>query len=175
MAEELRLGLEGRTILFPDGRPFCLACGRPPTGTRLVAFRDAAYAERASAGADSILGWVHPLLAWANRRRQVMLKFEAPLCFCHRMTGRWSDLVLLTLFLALLGLILVLGWGGLLPGEPGKRGGLLKVALIAVPLAGGAVFHRFRSKRALLPCSAHRESADLVVLVYEDGAPKPRP
>lgn len=175
VAEELRLGLEERTLRFPDGRPFCLACGRRPTGTRLASFRDVAYAEKAGAGVNTLLGWVHPGLAWANRERQITFKFEAPLCSRHRMSGRWPDLVLLILFIALLGLMMVLSWRGVLPRKPGEPGSLLKGALIVIPLAGSYVFHRFRSKRALLPCSARRESADLVVLVYENGIPRRGP
>lgn len=171
MAEELRLGLDGRGVSFPGGKPFCLACGRRPSGTRLVAFHDAAYAEKASAGLNTILGWVHPGLAWANRERQVTFRFDAPVCFRHRMAGRWGNVALLALFVVLLGLILVLSWRGLLPRKPGELGGLLKGALIILPLAGAYCIQRFRSKRALLPCSARRESADVVVLVYENGIP----
>ncbi len=171
MPQELRLGLDGHRVSFPDGKTFCLACGRRSSGTRLVAFHDAAYADKASAGMNTILGWVHPGLAWANRERQVTFKFDAPVCFRHRMAGRWGDVALLILFVALLVLVVVLSWRGVLPRKPGELGGLLKGALIVLPLAGAYVTHRFRSKRALLPCSARRESADVVVLVYENGIP----
>lgn len=169
--EELTLGLKGRTLRFPDGRPFCLVCGRRPSGLRLVAFHDAAYADKASAGMNTLLGWVHPGLAWANRERQLTFKFDAPVCFRHRMSGRWSDLALLVLFLSLLSFIAVLSFRGVLPRKPGELGGLLKGALIVLPLAGMYILRRFRSKEALLPCSARREAADRVVLIYENGVP----
>jgi len=171
---ELRLELSGRAVVFPDGRPFCLACGRRPFSTRMVAFKDPDYADRRTEGANTILGWVHPALAWANRERLVSFKIDAPVCWIHFLRGRELDLAMTALFAAALGTLVLLSVQGVIPRRPGDLGAALKAGLVAFPILGAWFAVRFRSKRALLPCEGRRESKDRVVLTYPAGVPGPR-
>lgn len=173
-SSELRLGLDGRRVVFPGGRDFCLACGRRPIATRIVGFTDVEYAERETAGVNSLLGWVHPALAWANRERLVSFKIDAPVCLVHFLRGRAIDLALIAVFAAALVVLVVLSVRGVIPRKPGELGATLKAGLVAFPILGAWFAHRFRSKRAVLPCRGRRESRDRFLLVYEGEAPAPR-
>jgi hypothetical protein len=173
-SRELRLGLSGRTPVFDDGPPFCLACGRRPVGTRLVAFKDVEYANRATEGVNTLLGWVHPALAWANRERLVSFKIDAPVCLRHQLAGRWIDLGVAAFAAAALVTLVVLTLRGILPRRPGELGGFLKAGLVILPIAGAWAAVRFRSKRGVLPCTGRRESRERIVLEYEGEAPSRR-
>lgn len=65
--DDLPLGLDGTTLVFPDGAARCLACGGAPAGTKRVYFEDT----------DGI-GLAGKLDALSNR-----LEFDAPLCERH--------------------------------------------------------------------------------------------
>jgi hypothetical protein len=170
---ELRLGLSGRTLLFPNNRPFCLACGRRPLATRLVSFTDVEFADRATSGVNTLLNLVHPALGWANRQRLVTLKIDAPVCWIHFLRGRGVDLAMTALFVLALATLLVLAISGVIPRPPGELGARLKAGLVAFLILGTWFAWRFRSKRAVLPCQGRRESGDLVVLLYPGEAPVP--
>ncbi len=173
-SRELRLGIDGRRVLFPEGREFCLACGRRPVATRIVGFTDVEYAERRTEGVNALLGWVHPALAWANRERLVSFKIDAPVCLVHFLRGRAIDLAMTALFAAALVLLVVLSIRGVIPRKPGELGAALKAGLVALPILGAWFAYRFRSKRAVLPCQGRRESGDRILLVYDGDAPSPR-
>jgi hypothetical protein len=166
---ELRLGLEGRRVIFPQGRPFCLACGRRPWATRTVAFSDVEFADRETAGVNSLLNFVHPALGWANRERMVSFKIDAPVCGIHFLRGRVLDLALIALFAATLVALVVLSVRGILPRKEGEVGAALKGGLVALPILSAWFAYRFRSKRAALPCQGRRESRDRMVLTYPEG------
>lgn len=170
-SRELRLGLSGRTLLFPDDRPFCLACGRRPLATRIVSFTDMEFAERETQGVNTLLNFVHPALGWANRERLVTLRIDAPVCWIHFLRGRAVDLAMIAFFVLALVLLVVLSIRGVIPRRPGELGAALKAGLVAFPILGAWFAHRFRSKRAILPCQGRRESRDRVVLLYEGEAP----
>ena len=174
MGKELRLGLDGRRVVFPEGRAFCLACGRRPLAARTVGFTDVEYAERETAGMNSLLNFVHPALGWANRERMVSFKIDAPVCVVHFLRGRLLDLALILLFAAALVALLVLAFKGVLPRKEGEIGAALKAGLVALPILSAWFAYRFRSKRAILPCVGKREARDRFVLVYEGEAPNPR-
>jgi hypothetical protein len=173
-SRELRLGLDGRRVVFPDGRRFCLACGGRPRATRTVSFTDAEFAARQTAGANTLLNLVHPALGWANRERMVSFKIDAPVCLVHFLAGRVLDLSLIAFFLAALAGLFILTAAGVLPRKEGEVGAALKAGLVALPILSAYFAHRFRSKRAALPCAGRRESKDRIVLTYEGGAPGPR-
>ena len=171
---ELRLGLSGRKLLFPEGAPFCLVCGRRPFGVRVQAFKDVDYAERRTETANMLLRRLHPILAWANRARLIKFKIEAPVCFRHYWRGRGLDFAVVVLFLLALTGMTWLGFKGKLPSESDLMGSLLKgllVTIIAVP--GFFIWRRSRGA-IILPCQARRESPESVVLVYDSEAPHPK-
>ncbi len=170
-SRELRLGLLGRTLLFPDERPFCLACGRRPLATRIASFTDVEFADRETSGVNTLLNFVHPVLGWANRERMVSFKIDAPVCWIHFLRGRVVDLAMIALFVLALVLLLVLSIQGVIPRRPGELGAALKAGLVAFLILGAWFAYRFRSKRAILPCQGRRESRDRVVLLYEGEAP----
>lgn len=167
-SREVRLGLSGRTVLFPDDRPFCLACGRRPLATRIVGFTDVEFADRETSGVNTLLNFVHPALGWANRERLVTFKIDAPVCWIHFLRGRAVDLALIALFAVALVLLVVLSIQGVIPRRPGELGAALKAGLVAFPVLSAWFAYRFRSKRAILPCQGRRESRDRIVLTYPD-------
>jgi hypothetical protein len=169
---DLRLGLAGRTLAFPDGRPFCLACGRRPLATRLVKFKDVDYANRRAEGLNTILNHVHPALAWANRARFMGFTLNVPVCFRHYFAGRLVDLGLTALSVAGIATLIVLAVKGVLPRKEGEMGQLLKAGLLLCVVLGGWAGLRFRSRKPLLPCDVRREGQDSVLLVYPEGIPR---
>jgi hypothetical protein len=174
MGTELRLGLDGRRVVFLEGRSFCLACGRRPIASRTVGFTDVEFAERETAGMNTLLNFVHPALGWANRERMVSFKIDAPVCLVHFLRGRLLDLALIVLFAAALVALVVLSFMGLLPRKEGEIGAALKAGLVALPILSAWFAYRFRSKRAVLPCTGRRETRDRFVLLYEGEAPSPK-
>lgn len=171
-AQELRLGLSGRRLDFPDGKAFCLVCGRRPVATRTMSYKDHDYAEKRSAGLNTVLNWVHPALGWVNRMRFESFEIDAPVCLRHVLRGRWIDLALILLCVGGLATVLVLSAKGTIEGKPGALGTTLKAGLVALPLLSGWFAWRFRGRSPLLPCSARREAQDVVVLTYPNGAPR---
>ncbi len=170
---ELRLGLSGRSLVFPGGAPFCLVCGRRPFGTRTLGFKDTEYAERRTEVANVFLKRVHPLLAWANRARLATCKVDAPLCFRHFWRGRGLEIGVPALFVAAAAAIVILGLKGKLPSSE-LAGSLLKGLLIAVVLVPGLVLWFRGRRKPVVPCEARREGPDRVVLLYEGDPPRPR-
>ena len=166
---EVRLGIAGRTLVFPDGKPFCLGCGRRPVALRAASFRDVDYADRRAEGLNLVLNRIHPLLGWANRTRYVSVKVDVPVCWRHVLKGRALDLAAVALAVAAIGTLLYLGLTGVLPRRPGEMGQVLKAGLLASVVFGGWFTWRYRSKAPLLPCSVRRESPDRLVFDYPDG------
>jgi hypothetical protein len=173
-ARELRLGCRGRALLFPEGRPFCLVCGRRPLGTRTLAFKDVEYADRKTQVANLLLRRVHPLLAWFNRSRHVTFRIDAPLCLRHYWRGRILDVAVIALFLAAAAAVIGLGLAGKLPRGPSDVGSLLKGALIAIVLVPGVLVWTRARKGPVLPCEVRRAGEDAIVLTYKDEASPPR-
>ena len=137
-----------------------------------MSFKDHDYAERRSAGLNTILNWVHPALGWVNRMRFESFEIDAPVCWLHFLRGRWIDLTLIAISTGGLIALLVLAAKGAIQGRPGALGSTLKAGLVALPLLSGWFAWRFRSRSPLLPCSARREAKDVVVLSYPDGLPR---
>jgi hypothetical protein len=103
MAAELRLGLSGRALVFADGAPFCLICGRRPFARRTLPCRDSDYARRKSQNLNSILEWMNPALAYFNWRRKVSFSIDAPLCLRHFWRGLAGEFVVIGAFIAAAG------------------------------------------------------------------------
>ncbi len=171
MAAELRLGLSGRALLFGDGAPFCLVCGKPPFARRTLPCRDTDYARRKSQNLNSILEWVNPALAYFNWRRKSAFSIDAPLCFRHFWRGLLGEFIVIGVFLAALAALFVLWVRGRLPEGPSLAGAWLKAALVGILLGGGWLLSRLAKPRPVLPCEVKRESDDRVVLVYPGEAP----
>lgn len=171
---ELRLGLSGRALVFPEGRPFCLVCGAPPFARRTVPCRDGDYALRTSRDLNSLLEWINPALAYFNWRRKAAFSIDAPLCFRHFWRGLLGEFVVIGAFVIAL-VALVIAWAkGKLPSGPSETGALLKGGLIAIFLVGGWLLSRFGPRAPVLPCAVKRETETRIVLVYPDGFPAPR-
>ena len=154
---ELRLRLDGKSLVFPDGRPICLACGGEPAGTRRVWF------ETAEAGADlSRPGSLERGVAALRHR----VTFDASLCARHLRRARVLSLKAVGLALlsvaVLVGAIVgfqAAGW------DLSKEKGLLGY-LPFVPAAVPAVFAYFAWKakdRGGLACEARRAGENLVL------------
>jgi hypothetical protein len=174
MTEELKLGLSGRRVIFPDGRPFCLVCGATPRGLRRVSFKDPEFAERATEGVNLLLQHVHPALAWANKTRLVRFDFEAPLCFRHLWKGRLGEILVIGLFLVCLALFVVLWLKGRLPNQANLTGSYLKTILVSIPVLGAWLLWKRSVRKPLLPCQAKRLSKEMIVLSYPESAPRAR-
>ncbi len=173
-AGELRLGLAGRALVFADGRPFCLVCGRRPFARRTLPFRDAEYALRKSRSLNSLLEWVHPLLAFLNWRRRVGFSVDAPLCFRHFWRGLLGEFAVIGVFVAAVAALIVLWAKGKLPSGPSETGAWLKAGLIAILLVGGWLLSRLGQAPPVLPCEIKRLTDDKVALLYPNGVPTPR-
>ena len=173
-AGELRLGLTGRALAFPDGRPFCLVCGRKPFACRTLPFRDAEYAIRKSQNLNSLLEWFHPVLAFLNFRRKLGFSIEAPLCFRHYWRGLIGEFLVIGIFLAAMATVLILYWKGAISSGPSETGAMLKGGLIGILILGGWVLARLGKGKPVLNCDVKRESDTRVLLVYPDGVPAPR-
>lgn len=165
--EAIALGLSGDQLIFPDGRPFCLVCGRRPLGTRVVRFRDPDFADRETRPLNTLLQFVHPLLGQLNTARLVSFEFGAPLCWRHLGRGLAPDIAALAAFvLVVAGLVLL--------ALKGADRGYLKLGLVAAVILAGFFFVRRGRRRPKLPCVALRETRERVILVYAGGAPRPR-
>ncbi|HYE98595.1 MAG TPA: hypothetical protein VEJ18_06765 [Planctomycetota bacterium] len=154
---ELRLGLDGKALVFPDGRPICLACGAEPTGTRRVWF------ETMDAGADlSRPGSLERGVAALRHR----VAFDATLCGRHLRRARG-----LSLKAAGLGLLSVALLVGAIVGFKAAGWDLSKEKSLLgylpfVPALVPAVFAYFAwqaKDRGGLDCEARRDGEDLVL------------
>lgn len=175
MGTDLRLGLSGRDLSFPDSRPFCLVCGGRPFARRTLPFKDADYAMRKSRDLNSILEWINPALAYFNWRRKAAFAIDAPLCFRHFWRGLLGEFLIIGAFIAALAAIVVLWFKDKLPAGPSGTGALLKGGLIAIFLVGGWLLSRRGPGRPVLPCDVKRESDTQVLLVYRNGVPGLKP
>lgn len=171
---ELRLGLSGRSLTFPNGAPYCLVCGRRPFGTRTLGFKDTEYAGRKTEAANLLLQRVHPLLAWANRARLVSFKLDVPLCFRHTWRGRGLEIGVIGTFLLATAAVVWLGVLGKLPRGATEVGSILKALLLSIVLVPGVILWNKGRRRPVLPCDVRRESETEVVLTYPGEPPLPR-
>ena len=157
---ELRLGLDGRRLVFPDGKAVCLACGAEPVGTRRVWFE-----EVRGAGVDRSSNLLAGVQAIAGR-----ITFDAPLCRAHRSRARWLSLGTGLCALAFIGMI-VLGVTLVGPTSGRKPKGFLKewgpILLGLIPAIPGYFLWR-KKDRGGLDCDVRREG-DNLVLAYPDG------
>jgi hypothetical protein len=177
MAEELRLGLDGRELQFPDGRPFCLVCGDTPSGTRRVWFEDTGAA---SAGLPGHIGSADHALGTGARAIANRIDFHAPLCSRHRRRAVVIGLAALGCMLLAVGVIIldhylidylkgllkirrryddIVGWMAFLPS--------------LIPAGFGVYFWR-KKDRGGLTCDVRRE-AELLVLTYSERTPQKLP
>ena len=171
MSAELRLGLAGRALIFGDGAPFCLVCGRRPFASRTLPCRDSDYARRKSQNLNSILEWMNPALAYFNWRRKVSFSIDAPLCLRHYWRGLAGEFAVIGVFVAALAGLFFLWRTDRLPTGPSNAGAWLKAGLVGILLGGGWLLSRLGRPRPVLPCEVKRESDDRVVLVYPDAVP----
>jgi hypothetical protein len=171
MPAELRLGLSGRALVFGDGGPFCLVCGKRPFARRSIPCQDPDYARRKSQNLNSILEWMNPALAYFNWRRKVSFSIDAPLCFRHFWRGLVGEFVVIGVFAAAVAGLFVLWLKDRLPSGPSATGAWLKAGLIGILLGGGWLLSRLGKPRALLPCEVKRESDQRILLIYPAGAP----
>jgi hypothetical protein len=174
MPAELRLGLSGRALIFGDGTPFCLVCGRRPFARRTLSCRDSDYARRKSQNLNSILEWLNPALAYFNWRRKVSFSIDAPLCVRHFWRGLIGEFLVIGVFVAAVSGLFLLWWKDRLPTGPSNTGAWLKAGLVGILLGGGWLLSRFGRPRPVLPCNVKRESDDRVILVYPDAVPPRR-
>jgi hypothetical protein len=171
MSAELRLGLSGRALVFADGVPFCLVCGRRPFARRTLPCRDSDYARRKSQNLNSILEWMNPAFAYFNWRRKVSFSIDAPLCFRHFWRGLLGEFLVIGAFVAALSGLFLLWWKDRLPSGPSNTGAWLKAGLVGIFLGGGWLLSRFGRPSPVLPCDVKRETDDRVVLVYPAAVP----
>jgi hypothetical protein len=174
MPAELRLGLSGRALVFGDGEPYCLVCGRRPFARRTLPCRDSDYARRKSQNLNSLLEWLNPALAYFNWRRKSAFSIDAPLCFRHFWRGLFGEAVVIGLFAVAVVALFVLWWQGRLPSGPSLTGAWLKAALVGILLAGGWLLSRLGKPRPVLPCDVRRETDDRVLLLYPGDLPTRR-
>jgi hypothetical protein len=172
MTEELRLGLKGRELVFPDGKAFCLVCGAAPAGTRRVWFEDMGSAGLAASGE---IGSTRHALGTGARVIASRIEFQAPLCGPHKTRAIRTGLgaiacMLLGVGVLVLGNVVLSRFKILRKYEDFSRWIPFIPAL--VPAGFGYVFWR-RKDRGGLPCEARRDEEDLV-LTYPDRAPEAR-
>ena len=170
MAEELRLGLQGHALLFPDGKPFCLVCGAEPRGTRRVWFEDVVQGGKGIERLGTRVG----SLATGVRALAGRIAFDAPHCRAHRARAILTGAAAAGLFLLALA---VLATGAiLLRGGSARRGSGAGIAewivmgLALLPGSAGA-FLWIRKDRGGLACGVRREDDELV-LTYEGRVPR---
>lgn len=173
-ARELKLGFSGGNLVFPDGRPFCLVCGRRPFKSRPVSAKDQDYAERQAGTVNAVLETLHPVLGGLNRLRVAAFSFEAPLCILHYWKGRYTQLATTVLFVLGLSAVAVLYFFDLLPAWIAKDGRALKGIALGIVVLGAFLFLRRSKVPDLLPCEIRRESKQTLILSYEREAPRPR-
>jgi len=165
---ELRLRLEKRELVFPEGVAFCLVCGGVPAGKRRVWFEDLA----AGAGAPGEIGSSGHALGAGARMMANRADFLAPLCKSHRRRA-------ILIGLAANGfMLLAVGVGALgiyLQGLfkiPRRYEELVRwIAFIPILIpAGFGVYFWMKKDRGGLPCEVRREGGELV-LTYPERAP----
>ncbi len=150
----LPISLKGRTLQFPDGNPFCLGCGAPPTTRRAVTFTgllDLSNPEPMSEGAEVVNG---------------KLDFDAPLC------GSCRKRALLTGLGAVGLLLLAVVFAGLAIAL--KAPAWLAAIAGGVPAIPGLALWYFKDK-AGLECSAGvGPGEDELGLWFPNGVPRRR-
>jgi hypothetical protein len=171
---ELRLGLNGRALVFSDGPPYCLVCGRRPFATRSVAFSDPEFAARATEGVNTFLRFIHPMLANVNRWRLVSFEVDAPVCLRHYWRGRWGEIGAIALFILAIAGFLALGIAGKLPKGATGTGSALKALFLTLSFLGAYLLWKRSRPPRVLPCEARRETAENIIFTYPDGAPTRR-
>lgn len=174
MSGELRLGLEGRALVFRDGPAFCLVCGSRPFARRSIPCQDADYARRKSQNLNSILEWVNPALAYLNWRRKVSFSIDAPVCFRHFWRGLVGEFLVIGALVAAIAVLFVLWARGRLPAGPSEAGAWMKAGLIGIVLGGGWLLSRLGRPQPVLPCEVKREADDRVLLRYPSEVPARR-
>jgi hypothetical protein len=159
---ELRLGLDGTRLVFPDGRPVCLGCGAEPAGTRRVWFEDV----RSGAGLTQAATMEAAASGLKNR-----IVFDAPLCAAHRARARWRSLGTFLCFLGILGVVALMAVLESRAGRKGLSSGV-KYGLYALALLPGVpMFFLWQSKdRGGLSCRVSRENDGLVLTFPEPPA-----
>jgi hypothetical protein len=170
MGERVVLGLNKRTIVFPDGRPYCLICGAPATGSRQVWFEDIGSAGPAH-GIPGDKGYGLDVGVQAIRSR---LTFDAPLCRVHRRQALFLSLKAVGLFLLSVGILVA---GGMvidrlkLPRNLSWVGQYAPfVPALPVAIVAGVLWKR--KDRGGLTCKASSDQGRLV-LEYESPLPRP--
>lgn len=167
---ELRVGLEGKRLVFPDGKAACLACGGEPAGVRRVWFEEVAGA---LPGTGDLARFNN--LAAGARAIAERITFDAPLCRAHRAKARWLSVGCALCALAVVGMIALGIW---LVGSPSGRrketflqkwGPILLGLLPAIP----GYFLWQRKDRGGLTCEVRREGASGLVLCWPDSADGP--
>lgn len=159
--KELRLGLQGVKLAFPDGKAVCLVCFGEPAGLRRVWFEELrehhgfTKAEALGTGVAAI------------RDR---IAFDAPLCRAHRARARWLGVGAALCMLAAVGMIAL---GAMLFGaSPGKKSKSFlaewgPVLLAFLPGIPGYLLWR-KKDRGGLACEVRREGATGLVLSFPD-------
>lgn len=165
---ELRLELQGKTLIFPDGKVSCLACGGAPDGVRRVWFEDL-KGEGASLGMGALSKATH--LSAAAKALQSRITFNAPLCRSHRARARWFSWGTYLCGLAFVGMILL---SATLSGSSGKRGKSkeslelwLTLGLGLIPALPGYFLWQLKD-RGGLACTVRREGDSRLVLTFPD-------
>lgn len=161
--KEIRVGLDGTRLIFPDGRAVCLACGAEPAGTRRVWFEDVP----AGAGFTQ-LGTAKAAVAGLKNR----IAFDAPLCAAHRSRARWRSLGTFLCFLGMLGVVALMVYLESKAGRKGLSSGV-KYGLYALALIPGLpMYFLWQSKdRGGLTCSVSREDDGLRLTFPDPPAP----
>jgi hypothetical protein len=168
--ERLTLGLNGRTLVFPEGKAYCLVCGRPPSGTRRVWFEDPGSTEPNAAKLGSR---GHALGVGINAIRG-RIQFDAPLCRVHRRSAVLLSVKATGLFLLTIAVV-ALGAMALKQFRIPKKVATLAEWLPFIPAilpASFAALYWMRKDRGGLTCDVAVEDGALVLL-YKDGLPTP--
>lgn len=165
---ELRVSLQGKKLVFPDGKAACLACGAEPAGVRRVWFEqvhgghvgtgDLARGGNLLAGAQAIAA---------------RITFDAPLCRAHRARARWLSAGTGLCALAFIGMIALGIWlvgptKGRKPKSFLAEWGPFLMGLI--PALPGYFLWR-KKDRGGLSCDVHRDGPTGLVLRFPDESP----
>ena len=171
---ELRLGFSDGDLVFSDGGPFCLVCGRRPFRSRIVSFKDNEYAERQAGAVSTVLETIHPMLGGLNKLRMASFSFAAPLCLLHYWRGRFLELTATVLYVLTAISVVVLYFLDLLPVwfSAGERA--LKGVAVGFVVLGAILFLRRSGTREILPCEVRRGSKTDLILIYNREAPRRR-
>ncbi|HEX7901218.1 MAG TPA: hypothetical protein VF950_25900 [Planctomycetota bacterium] len=151
---ELRLELQGRRLVFPDGKAVCLACGAEPVGTRQVWFED-----MSGVGLDRTSQMMGSVQALAGR-----ITFDAPLCRAHRSKARMLSLGTALCGLAFIGMIALGMWivGPTSARKPKTFWQQWPLALSLIPALPGYFLWQ-KKDRGGLRCEVRRDGENLVL------------